>query len=306
MDVSILEQVYQVDILGRGLDPLFAGAYDAIGESPLQAAARELASSLDKHESVAILTGFPILWTLSGETDGPPGAAVLAQVISHRNPIVVVTDRYSKQIMQRLLEEVRVEARIILIENLVRMPNWTTRFLDENHVKVLIAIERPGANRVGVHHNLSGLSITHLSGNTDPLFAEARRRGLLRIAIGDGGNELGMGLVEQLVRRYIPYGNVCRCPCRQGIAAAEGCDYLLIAGVSNLGGYALAAAVAVLGNLPYVHDAEQEARLVRSAIAAGAVDGVTGAADELVDGMPLTRSMQFVEKIRRLYQRLRR
>lgn len=51
------------------------------------------------------------------------------------------------------------------------------------------------------------------------------------ISIGDGGNEVGMGKVESLVKAHVPNG--------EKICANTTCDHLLVADTSNYGAYAL-------------------------------------------------------------------
>ncbi len=103
------------------------------------------------------------------------------------------------------------------------------------------------------------------------------------IAIGDGGNELGMGtfLWEDLVASIAtgPAGKIC---CR--VAA----DMALLAGTSNWGAYALALAVANLRGQkltsPWLQPAGQQL-LLETLVAAGAVDGRTRLAEPTVDGL---------------------
>ena len=61
---------------------------------------------------------------------------------------------------------------------------------------------------------------------------------ILTIAIGDGGNELGMGKVHEEIITTIPEGDL--------IAATASCMYLLTCGVSNWGCWALQFALACL------------------------------------------------------------
>ena len=63
--------------------------------------------------------------------------------------------------------------------------------------------------------------------------------------IGDGGNELGMGKVKDIIHRDIPNGPTIACAITSG--------YLLTAGVSNWGGYALATALYLVSRCP-IHD----------------------------------------------------
>ena len=60
----------------------------------------------------------------------------------------------------------------------------------------------------------------------------------IRLAVGDGGNEIGMGkLPPGLIARTVPNG--------EKIACVTSCDQLVVAGVSNWGAYGLMAALAV-------------------------------------------------------------
>lgn len=62
------------------------------------------------------------------------------------------------------------------------------------------------------------------------------------IGIGDGGNEIGMGKVHQMVVDGIKNG--------QHIATTVATDHLITSGVSNWGGSALVAALAILNQCP--------------------------------------------------------
>ena len=57
----------------------------------------------------------------------------------------------------------------------------------------------------------------------------------MTIGIGDGGNEIGMGKVLEKVAANVQYGSE--------IACTVASDYLVTAGVSNWGGFALAKAI---------------------------------------------------------------
>eukprot|EP00952_Eustigmatos_sp_NYUAD-ZCMA_P005446 23797-Eustigmatos_ZCMA.PRE.1 len=59
------------------------------------------------------------------------------------------------------------------------------------------------------------------------------------IGIGDGGNELGMGKVIDLIYESC-------IPDAERIGCVVPTNYLIVASVSNWGGYALAAAIALV------------------------------------------------------------
>ncbi len=111
---------------------------------------------------------------------------------------------------------------------------------------------------------------------------DKRRSGLTTIGIGDGGNEIGMGKIPwRTIQRNIPNGGLiaCRVPT----------DFLIVAGVSNWGAYALAAGVALLRGrplLPDLFDVERERDILRIMVEQGPlVDGVTGKPTVTVDGL---------------------
>merc|ERR1712166_783116 len=57
------------------------------------------------------------------------------------------------------------------------------------------------------------------------------------IAIGDGGNELGLGAVADGIRQNVPLGD--QIACAERFAA----DICVLCNVSNVGGYALSLAI---------------------------------------------------------------
>jgi len=121
------------------------------------------------------------------------------------------------------------------------------------------------------------------------------------IGISDGGNEIGMGsLPWEDVRRRLSGEQAGCIPCR--IAT----DWTLIAGTSNWGAYALAAAVAVLkGDINVIEpfDCRQQETVLRHIVEhAGAVDGITRRREATVDGLPFVTYIQPWAGIRRLLE----
>src|SRR5262245_59972336 len=94
---------------------------------------------------------------------------------------------------------------------------------------------------------MRGENIDHFAGDLHRLFEEAPALvpGVRAIGIGDGAKAIGMGAVpwEELERRLVGEQSG-RVPCRIET------DWNIVAGTSNWGAYALAAAVASLrGNV---------------------------------------------------------
>ncbi len=161
----------------------------------------------------------------------------------------------------------------------------------------LVAIERagPSHSHEGVDpserdacHNMRGVNITGYTAKSHLLFEAIRERGLpiTTIGIADGGNEIGMG--------NVPWNVLCEA-IRVGPGANTACrittDHLILAGVSNWGGYALAVAIAALrGDLsPLSKITPEKLRELIVALVdeAGAVDGVTRQREASVDGLGL-------------------
>jgi hypothetical protein len=119
------------------------------------------------------------------------------------------------------------------------------------------------------------------------------------IGIGDGGNENGMGCLrwDDVARRLLG-PQAARIPCR--IAT----DWNIIAGTSNWGGYALAAAVLSLRDQLGVMEpwtCEREQRMLEKFVVHGpAVDGATRLPEATVDGLPFLTYIQPWAAIRRL------
>lgn len=147
----------------------------------------------------------------------------------------------------------------------------------------VIAIERCGPGADGVLRNMRGLDISAHAAPLDRLFTSGPWG---TIAIGDGGNELGMGSVPRgLVARDIPLGEAVGC-----VVPA---DHLIAAGVSHWGAYALLTALAVLrptwaeavvGSLDPALDEAIVATMVREG---PAVDGVSLEQAITIDAHPM-------------------
>jgi hypothetical protein len=146
-----------------------------------------------------------------------------------------------------------------------------------------LSIERCGRSADGAPRNMRGEDISAFTTPLDELFLAGPWQ---RIAIGDGGNEIGMGsLPASLIGAYVPHG--------ESIACATPADHLIVAGVSNWGAYALIGALALVRDdwrtaLLDCLDAERDGAILRAMVNDGpAVDGVTRQRTFTVDSMPI-------------------
>ena len=287
-----------------GVTPKLAAAAREIMGSPLcLAAAAALLKRVGREDPVVILTGTGLPPYLpAGETDGPPGAAALVRALQlalGARTVLVSELAFLRPIGQACAamgfrpESWDVVRRVPYTTLLHEFPlnrdaqHVAEELLDRYRPAAVIAIERTGANRVGVRHSSTGMAtVDPYLAHVEHLIAEARSREIFTVGIGDNGNEIGFGVIEDAVRAYKPFGERCECPCGQGIADHTIVDALIVASVSNWGAYGLAAALALMQADPTIlHSAEDEQRVLLACTAAGAVDGATGAATPTVDGI---------------------
>lgn len=295
----------------------------------LAAAAADLAN---RATAVGIVTGFyiPHADPPAAETDGPPGAAVLAAAFRGVGiPAWLITDPTCAAAVRAAAEAMSLPPEIVL-EAPARSAEWVEQFYADgpgSTLSHLISIERVGPShtreslarqpRVGSPpfeayeanvpaetrdhcHNMRARIIDDWTGDLHRLFERlpVQRPDARSIGIGDGGNEIGMGSIpwEELALR-VERENAARIPCR--IAT----DWTLIAGVSNWGGWALAAAFLLLKNridlLEPWTAAQQETALEHLVARGPAVDGIAGKAQASVDGLPFITYIQPWVSIRR-------
>ena len=307
--------------LGRKFRPLATKMYEAArkrtdGEPSLTyEAARRLIDVCKPGASVLIVEGFLLDLWMQGETDGPPGAAVLARAVDRglgATPVFVTeleqiglmieTCRaagLSHYELDAAKERTRRFATLPLSTEPEKAASEATEILDRVKPAAIIAIEKPAANHLGVYHNTAGRDISAICAKVEPLFAQAHERGILTIGIGDGGNEVGMGLIEDVLRELLPRGRTCKCPCGGGTVAHLATDVLIPAFVSNWGGYGVAAALAVLLKEPDVfHDVALERRILEACGHAGGIDGEHGYSGTVIDRAPLEIHLSLVSLLR--------
>jgi hypothetical protein len=283
-----LDDLISADVGSRGVDKLHLAAAAIEGGPTCMKAAETLCNSVQTKRPVILATGFTIISAGCGETDGPPGAAILAeQLEKYGVRTVVLTDGHLVPLIRSVfetLELVNVNIRVFP-QNREEAKLEAENILRDIRPSVLIAVERCGWNKLYVYHNMLGEDISSVTAPLDILFEIASQTRIVTIGIGDGGNEIGMGKIRQAVQRHIRYGKVCQCPCKGGIANITKTTNLIVSGVSNWGAYALAASFSILFRLPYFHDGKRELALLQATADAGAVDGRSATISPSVDGV---------------------
>ena len=317
-----LDSLINIDFVGRGLSQrLFEAATIYHGSSLTALAAGKLEEAVNPGDAVLILTGFRTPPLFIQETDGPLGAASLARAvdIALEGRPVIVTENEETSLgitiatcrgaglslipIECLMEkEIRHAAAITAFTMKEEKALEEARSLIERiKPKAVISIEKCGKNRKGIYHNQGGMDVSNYHCKIEYLIEEASRRGILTIGIGDGGNEVGMGVIENTVRKYIDNGEKCICPCGAGIASVSKVDILVTANVSNWGGYAVAGLLAKLKERPHaLHSQENEELMFQFSMMAGAIDGDQGVINKSADNMGIEVHKSILALIRQL------
>jgi D-glutamate cyclase len=274
-----LRDCIQVDVGHRGLardpaDNLFTACPDDFA-----AACRSIADH--PAPRVGIVTGFmiPTVDPPTGETDGPPGALFLAQILHQVGiPSVLLSDAAGYSALRAGVAHLGLTTAVPLIDlpmNLDPAAVWHSA----RPVTHLIAIERSGPTKKDRNYTMRGRDITDLTAPVHLLFEGPRD--YVTIGIGDGGNEIGMGKVPfDTIARNIPNGDA--------IACRTATDQLIVVGVSNWGAWALAAGVMELRGKPdgSLFEVDRERELLEILVNRGPlVDGVSGQRTATVDGL---------------------
>jgi len=262
--------------VGRNIDGLFTATKGGLWQ-----ASSALASGIKP--SVGMITGFyvPLGTPPAAETDGPVGAAMLAGAL-HRVgvPCRMVTDEPCRGTCAAALRGGDIPLDIVPLGGSVEEVITLWRELGITHA---LSIERCGRSADGAPRNMRGEDISAFTTPLDDLFLAGPWQ---RIAIGDGGNEIGMGSVPaSLIGEFVAHG--------EKIACATPADHLMVAGVSNWGAYALIAALAILrpdwrAALIDCLDPARDEAILRAMVNDGpAVDGVTRQRTLTVDSLPM-------------------
>ncbi len=284
--INEIESVCNQDI-GRNIQALSAATQGNLWQA---------ARSITNHPNprVALITGFFIPYgnPPAAETDGPVGTTQLAACLTDLNiPVEVVTDSFCEEVVAEALKSIGIPEHVTL-HAVPNKQNDALRFINKQlnyrwfhssyPISHIISIERVGPAKDGICRNMNGDDISEWTAPLHQLFTGSSSAKL--IAIGDGGNEIGMGALSlALIKQNIHKGEriACRTPCH----------YLIIAGISNWGALALVAALTLLS--PSLHRTfdlrklvNREYKILRHLIEhGGAVDGVSGNPTMSVDGV---------------------
>lgn len=294
--------------------------------------------STEKNPSIAIITGFWIVKKVvdspdgtresfgnASETDGPVGAAHLAAGLARAGiPVRVVTDEVNEGAVRAALAEAAqglditiplevvpwklpdasIAVNYALAENTERATTTIASMAKRwkaDGVTHVMSLERVGpAWSDGHPHTMGGLDISAYAAPLNLLYEAGD---WTKLAIGDGGNEIGMGSLDRdLIRKAITNGK------GGSIASATSADYLQVCGVSNWGGPTFLFALALLrpdmserllaGLTP-----EKDKAILQAVVEKGpAVDGIRGTRELSVDNLKWEVHGEVMRQLWRAYE----
>lgn len=296
-----LSEIMMYDAGHRGLK---------VPEADLAAVAETLLSA----ERVLILTGFPVLdkeGCPHAETDGPIGAAEIACTLALLGSRVwLASDSTDYEVLAAAAKVYGEDTGIDIYDysgqalsvsadskgrvDLVKIPfEHTAEFADEffkaNEITHLISIERPGKGSCGHFCSMRGAYLDDYVADTDCFLSHFKG---VSIAVGDGGNELGMGKYKSRIVGSVPHG--------EDIVASLSADHVLTAGVSNWWGAGLAALLSYKSGKKLLVGAETEKAALAEMLKARALDGCSAKAEMTVDSLPLDVHLKRRELVQNL------
>ena len=228
---------------------------------------------------VYIVTGFPVNDTF--ETDGPAGAFALYRLCEKMgHQVVIITDTVIAGALQD-----RFVCRSIAGTSFETVSKTAEALYREAPPGLVISIERPGMAADGRYYNMIGEDITAHCGIAEPYLVFAP---CPTIAIGDGGNEIGMGNV---------LSGLSKLNIRPAVST---CSELIVADVSNWGAYALCDMTTWLSG-DHLPEWNEFATDLDYLVSQGAVDGVTREATPTEDGFTREKTSLLLTDIRRAF-----
>ncbi len=304
-----LDRLANLDIGNRGVEYLY-DASRALQGGSLAGRAADRLLAVPQGGTVIMTTGsVSRAWITPeiGENDGPSGAAAVARALVLARDVTCIV--LAEDALLQPIGAVMTSAGLTCVDfetaraaradgslATVVMQSYPTDdaagakaahdLLDDMTPDLLFSTERVGRNERGIYHNMGGLDYGMGRARVDLLFDEALARGLPVVAVGDGGNEIGMASVRDAVVAHVPFGDRCKCGCGGGIVAVTGADVLVTAACSNWGCTAITAAMAArTGDARLLHTPEAEGRLLDCMVANGLINSTHGIVDDNVDGI---------------------
>ncbi len=236
------------------------------------------AASILRHCSghIFIGTGFPVVDTF--ETDGPVGTIALYDALEAlgATPIIVC----GRPISEALASRYRVHE--IRVGDHDKREQEALDALDKYQPEAVISIERPGQAADGGYYNMRGEDISPRTACFDTFMNMSH---CPTIAVGDGGNEIGMGKINEALQDL----NI--------VPAATSCDELIVTDVSNWGAYGIISFLSIWNERDLLKEINP-LNILKYISELGSVDGVTRINQLTEDGLSATEGESILRELR--------
>ncbi|MQG10548.1 MAG: DUF4392 domain-containing protein [SAR202 cluster bacterium] len=239
----------------------------------------------DNPGGVIIVTGFYVVMAGKPETDGPPGAIAIGEALKGLGRTVTyVSDEYTTPVLRRYANGSAVID--FPIDGINASKQHAKDILEQVKPSLLISIERCGRTRDDTYLNMRYVDISPNTARLDYLFDSD----VPSVGIGDGGNEIGMGNLAEVIPTIDSLPDY---------PAVNQVDRLIIASVSNWGGYGLVAALSRIFGKNLLPSVESETAMLHGMIESGVVDGTTGDAVPTVDNFSAEENGALLARLHR-------
>lgn len=310
-----LDSIMNLDPRGYGVSRILYSASKKIAGEPTSIhSAKKICSLLEnktKEDTVLIMTGFVLRPHLMPETDGIVGALLFARSLIcafNITPILCVNEKNVLAVINcaaimglHIYADIETAKKMPLSFSYVTIPveksiaqKKCLEIQESVNPVFVFSTECAGSNSSGVYHNATGIDMTELESKQDFLFNLYRQKNIPTFAVGDLGNEIGMGSIGEHIKKFIPYTNNSD----GGILAFTNADFLVTATVSDWGVYAIISAIAFLKkDLKIIHDEKMEEKVLSECSLCGMVD-MTGSLLPAIDGFSVEFQKQIVSLMR--------
>ena len=293
-----LDALMNLDPRGYGVCRiLYAGSRAYTGEPLTMHAAQVLCDAVKENDLVYIITGFVLLPHKVPEMDGTVSSMLLARalVIAFGAKPVIVCPADSVQAIEKCAAVVglHIYEDLDIVQTLplsMGVAAFTKNLADAPAQAAELAARKPAAV----------VSVEALQARSDVLWEKLRADGVPNIAIGDLGNEIGMGTIADHIKKYVPFTDrgECQCGCGVGILSATRTDNIITATCSDWGCYGLMAALAYLKkDMEILHHEDMESEVMRVAARNGFID-MTGSLLPGIDGFSTRMNVGIVSLMR--------
>ena len=243
---------------------------------------------IEKTGGVIIVTGFYVVMAGKPETDGPPGAIAIGEALKALGrQVTYVSDEYTTPVLRRYANG--SEVIDFPIDGVSESKVHAAAILERVNPSLLISIERCGRTREDTYLNMRYVDISPHTARLDYLFDSD----IPSVGIGDGGNEIGMGNLAEVIPLVDSLPDY---------PAVNQVDRLVIASVSNWGGYGLVAALSRIAGRNLLPSVESETAMLHGMVEAGVVDGTTGDAVHTVDNFSADENGVLLARLHRLVE----